>query len=99
MLIGILQSRDFLEALVRGGEIDLRSMLTEPLFVHKTKTAASMLAEFKRRKAHIAIVTDDYGGTMGIVTMGGPAGGDRRRHLGRGRGGGTPVPAAPGRQL
>lgn len=28
-----------------------------------------MLAEFKRRKAHIAIVTDDYGGTMGIVTM------------------------------
>ena len=68
-VIGILQSRDFLEALVRGGEIDLRSMLTEPLFVHKTKTAASMLAEFKRRKAHIAIVTDDYGGTMGIVTM------------------------------
>lgn len=38
-VIGILQSRDFLEALVRGGEIDLRSMLTEPLFVHKTKTA------------------------------------------------------------
>ena len=68
-VIGILQSRDFLEALVRGGEIDLRSMLTEPLFVHKTKTAASMLAEFKRRKAHIAIVTDDYGGTVGMVTM------------------------------
>ena len=68
-IIGILQSRDFLEALVRGGEIDLRSMLTEPLYVHKTKTAANMLAEFKRRKAHIAIVTDDYGGTMGIVTM------------------------------
>ena len=68
-IIGILQSRDFLEMLVRGGEIDLRSMITEPLFVHKTKTAASMLAEFKRRKAHIAVVTDDYGGTMGIVTM------------------------------
>ncbi len=68
-IIGILQSRDYLEALVRGGEIDLRTMITEPLFVHKTKTAASMLAEFKRRKAHIAVVTDDYGGTMGIVTM------------------------------
>ena len=60
---------DIHDSLDRGGEIDLRSMLTEPLFVHKTKTAASMLAEFKRRKAHIAIVTDDYGGTMGIVTM------------------------------
>lgn len=68
-IIGILQSRDLLEALVRRFEIDIRQMITEPIFVHKTKTAASMLAEFKRRKAHIAIVTDDYGGTMGIVTM------------------------------
>ena len=68
-IIGILQSRDFLEALLAGGEINLRSMLAEPLFVHKTKTASSMLADFKRRRAHIAVVTDDYGGTMGIVTM------------------------------
>ena len=68
-IIGILQSRDFLEALLAGGKIDLRQMLAEPLFVHKTKTASSMLADFKRRRAHIAVVTDDYGGTMGIVTM------------------------------
>ena len=68
-IIGILQTRDLLEALVKGETPNIRSMMTEPLFVHKTKTASSMLAEFKRKKAHIAIVTDDYGGTMGIVTM------------------------------
>ena len=68
-IIGILQSRDLLEAVVRGETIDLRGMLSEPHFVHKTKKISTLLADFKRMRSHIAIVTDDYGGTMGIVTM------------------------------
>lgn len=68
-IIGILQSRDLLEAVVRGEEINLRLMLAEPLFVHKTKKIGPLLTDFKRERVHIAIVTDDYGGTMGIVTM------------------------------
>lgn len=68
-IIGILQARDLLESIIRGGEIDLRHLLSDPLFIHKTKKISTLLADFKRNKVHIAVVTDDYGGTMGIVTM------------------------------
>ena len=68
-IIGILHSRDLLEAKISGKEIVLSEMLSKPIFVHKTKKICELLNEFKRDKHHIAVVTDDYGGTMGIVTM------------------------------
>ena len=66
---GILHTKDLLEALVRGDAIDLASMVQPAFFVYKTKKLSSLLADFKRNKTHVAIVTDDYGGTVGMVTM------------------------------
>ena len=68
-IIGILHTKDLLEALVRGDAIDLASMVQPAFFVYKTKKLSSLLADFKRNKNHVAIVTDDYGGTVGMVTM------------------------------
>ena len=68
-IIGILHTKDLLEALVRGDAIDLASMVQPAFFVYKTKKLSSLLADFKRNKIHVAIVTDDYGGTVGMVTM------------------------------
>ena len=68
-IIGILHTKDLLEALVRGDAIDLSSMVQPAFFVYKTKKLSSLLADFKRNKTHVAIVTDDYGGTVGMVTM------------------------------
>ena len=68
-IIGILHTKDLLEALVRGDAIDLASMVQPAFFVYKTKKLSSLLADFKRNKTHVAIVTDDYGGTVGMVTM------------------------------
>lgn len=68
-IIGILHTKDLLEALVRGDAIDLASMVQSAFFVYKTKKLSSLLADFKRNKTHVAIVTDDYGGTVGMVTM------------------------------
>ena len=68
-IIGILHTKDLLEALVRGDAIDLASMVQPAFFVYKTKKLSSLLADFKRNKTHVAIVTDDYGGTEGMVTM------------------------------
>ena len=68
-IIGILHTKDLLEALVRGDAIDLASMVQPAFFVYKTKKLSSLLADFKRNKTHVAIVTDDYGGTGGMVTM------------------------------
>ena len=68
-IIGILHTKDLLEALVRGDALDLASMVQPAFFVYKTKKLSSLLADFKRNKTHVAIVTDDYGGTVGMVTM------------------------------
>ncbi len=68
-IIGILHTKDLLEALVRGEAVDLAAMVQPAFFVYKTKKLSSLLADFKRNKTHVAIVTDDYGGTVGMVTM------------------------------
>lgn len=67
-IIGVLQTRDLLEKQVRGEEINLRSILTECLYIPRRLSISELLSQFKRTKIHIAVVTDDYGGTMGIVT-------------------------------
>jgi len=68
-IIGILYVREFLMKLASGKKIDIRSLLHECPFVHKTMKISSLLNELKRTKTHLAVVTDDYGGTMGIITM------------------------------
>lgn len=68
-IIGILHTRDYLEAIVEGNKLDISKLMQPPYFVYKTKKLSSILAEFKRHNHHIAVVADDYGGTLGIVTM------------------------------
>ena len=68
-IIGILYVREYLLALSSGKQPELRSLLHECPFVHKTMKISLLLNELKRSKTHLAVVTDDYGGTMGIVTM------------------------------
>lgn len=67
-VIGILHTRDYLEQLATGKTPELRSLLCECLYIHKTMKISALLSEFKRTRMNLAVVTDDYGGTMGIVT-------------------------------
>ena len=71
-IIGILSTKSLLIKLLKKEKIDnkvIRSMLTEPLIIHKTKSVSSLLHEFKNTHTHIAVVKDEFGGTMGIVTL------------------------------
>lgn len=70
-IIGILHTRDYLETLLANGEppADIRPLLKKPVFVHKTQRIAALLNDFRRNRVHMAVVTDDFGGTMGIVSM------------------------------
>ena len=48
---------------------DLRSLLIEPCFVYKTTKLPQVLAELRRQKKHRAVVTGEYGGALGVITM------------------------------
>lgn len=68
-IVGVLHTRDYLESLADGKAPDLRDIIQPPYFVFRTQQLSKILSAFKRTKVHIAIVTDEYGGTLGIVTM------------------------------
>lgn len=68
-IIGLVHVRDILEDEISNSEHDIRSLLTQCLFVHKTMNLSGLLEKLRKEKMPMAIVTDDYGGTMGLVTV------------------------------
>jgi putative hemolysin len=70
-IVGILYAKDLLPFLKdsAGDPPALRSLLRTPVFVPESMSVDDLLHEFQRRKVHIAIVLDEYGGTAGLVTI------------------------------
>ncbi len=68
-IIGVLYTRDFLLGLIEGREMRLKDMLGEALFVHKGMKLSHLLSSFTSKQLNMAVVVDEYGGTLGIVTM------------------------------
>ena len=68
-IIGVLHLNTLYRAMLEGGEIDLRSLLTEPCWVYKTVKLPAVLEQLREKQTHLAIVTDEYGGTAGVISM------------------------------
>lgn len=68
-IIGVLYLNHFFKAVADGSKIDIRPLLLKPCYVYKTLKLPAVLAEMRKLRTHIAIVTDEYGGSMGVVTM------------------------------
>jgi len=70
-VVGILYAKDLLPFLKSDSAArpSLRSLLRTPVFVPESMSIDDLLHEFQRRKVHIAIVLDEYGGTAGLVTI------------------------------
>lgn len=68
-IIGVLNTTDLMKKVLSHEEIDIRSMLTQPYYVHKTKAISNILTELKHNHMHIAVVIDEFGGVMGILTI------------------------------
>jgi magnesium and cobalt exporter, CNNM family len=62
-----LLSGDFFSR--KAGELRVRHIMREVLFVPETKTLDDLLLEFQRRKRHLAIVVDEFGSVSGLVTV------------------------------
>ena len=69
-VIGVLHMNRFLKAL-SGGETrtDLRPLLMEPCYVYKTMKLPEVLKAFQKARQHLAVVVDEYGGTLGIISL------------------------------
>ena len=69
-IIGVLQIRRFMrEYLQKREKTDLRSLLDDPYFVHQSAKIDELLSVMSSKKINMTIVTDSYGGTVGIVTV------------------------------
>jgi CBS domain containing-hemolysin-like protein len=71
-IVGILYAKDLLHHLTDGmGDIQpgLKDIVREPFYIPETTGIDKLLESMKRRRVHIAIVLDEYGGVAGLVTM------------------------------
>lgn len=68
-IIGVMKTTTLLKKIVANEPIDVRSIMQEPIYVHKSRQISTILKEFKDKHNHIAIIKDEFGGTMGIITM------------------------------
>ena len=68
-IIGFLYLNHFLKAMTENPHPDIRGMLMAPLYVYKTVKLPQVLSELRHAKKHLAIVTDEYGGTLGVISL------------------------------
>ena len=68
-IIGVVHMRDFFKYTSQKNNINLNEIFTEPFFVAPSAKIADLFKEFQIKKSHFAFVTDEYGGTAGIITL------------------------------
>ena len=69
-IVGIVYAKDLLRFWGKDEEtIPLEKVMRQPYFIPETKRLEELLREFKRKRVHMAIVVDEYGGLLGLVTI------------------------------
>jgi putative hemolysin len=68
-IIGMISVKDVLTRLVEGLAPDIRGSVTKPLFAPEALPVLKLLESFKVTGVHIALVTDEYGGIQGVITL------------------------------
>jgi putative hemolysin len=66
---GILYAKDFLTLLAKTGQVDIRKTIKPPFFIPETMKISLLLKEMQRKRVHMALVVDEYGGISGLVTI------------------------------
>jgi putative hemolysin len=69
-IVGLLYAKDLLRHIEGNGkQVSLASILREPTYIPETTAVDKLLERMKRERFHMAIVLDEYGGVLGLVTM------------------------------
>lgn len=68
-IIGVLYLNHFFKARTENERFNLRLLLMHPCYVYKTSKLPVVLNQLRRAKQHLAIVVDEYGGTLGVLSM------------------------------
>ena len=68
-IIGVVYLNRFFKALLSDPNADIRANLLKPLYIYKTVKLPDVLAQLRKSQQHLAVVTDEYGGMLGIVTL------------------------------
>jgi Hemolysins and related proteins containing CBS domains len=68
-IIGVLYLNHFLKALTDDARTDIRSLLMPPIYIYKTTKLPDVLNKLRKAKQHLAIVSDEYGGVLGVLSM------------------------------
>ncbi len=68
-IIGVLHLNHFYKAYVESKKVNIRELLLPVTYVHKTMPLPDVLDKMRENKCHMVVVLDEYGGTMGIVTL------------------------------
>lgn len=68
-IVGILYAKTYLTAQSRGERCEMKNFLMPPRFVHASTHINRILLDMQREHAHMAVVVDDYGGVIGIITL------------------------------
>ncbi|MBR3167288.1 MAG: HlyC/CorC family transporter [Erysipelotrichaceae bacterium] len=69
-VVGILHIRKYMKAYLSGKDMqDITPLLDEPLFIHQSAKIDDLLKMMSAKKTNVAIVTDNYGGTLGVVSV------------------------------
>lgn len=68
-IVGVITQKDFFERMVRGGTFYIRDIIQDTMHIPDLMKLSDVLRQMQKRKIHLAVVVDQYGGTEGIVTL------------------------------
>jgi putative hemolysin len=68
-IVGVIHAGSLFEQTIRGQQVDISTVMSPPLFVPETISAMQLLETFKKNRAELALVIDEYGEIEGIVTL------------------------------
>ncbi|MBK9592013.1 MAG: HlyC/CorC family transporter [Crocinitomicaceae bacterium] len=68
-ITGIVHLKDILKAMRKGGEVNVKELIAPVLLIPQNKRIGQLLKEFQSKRQQMAVVVDEYGGTIGIITM------------------------------